>query len=335
MTTNSLAIQFLKNNDLWPVFVNSSFGQDQSWSLHELQAARVQSNFRMYKSLASEYDHFIQGEYLDSILLVINGMDHQAFPSVEDPLLIAEARNRLETLLFGNHLITADCESGLNLLWCPPIPINLMELEGKQKEEIKQNIVHFFDKELGLMVSEVHFSSITDGTEWEEFFYERYFLPKKFMEITGLTHPVPSVPEVEKTILDYILEGKMEWLKSQVRKQLEQPLEFDVELSEPFTPSDSTALFMPFARAELAIPSDTTATAIINLVNQKFEVLECSEQDGCLTLLCMSPEGPYAETIAHIIINIRELLCPPFMHFFNNHDLELRSLSFILTETER
>ncbi|WP_145414886.1 hypothetical protein [Paenibacillus xylanexedens] len=135
-------------------------------------------------------------------------------------------------------------------------------------------------------------------------------------------------------LMDYILNRKTAWLESEIMKKLSPSLGFSIQVPEPFIPSDSAALFMPFAKVVLAIPANVSATETINLFNQKFQVLEYSEQDGYLTLLCMSPEGPYAATLTHVVANIRELLCPPFMHFFNKHDLKWQKLTFILTDTE-
>ncbi|MNP55207.1 hypothetical protein D3C76_1498280 [compost metagenome] len=91
---------------------------------------------------------------------------------------------------------------------------------------------------------------------------------------------------------------------------------------------------MPLFRVCLDISANTTATAIINTVNQSFQVLDCMEIDNQLTLVCMAHEGPYAETVADIIINIHEILSPHVMQFFNKRGLEPLSLAFILTNTE-
>ncbi|MNW49703.1 hypothetical protein D3C74_271330 [compost metagenome] len=336
MSIESFATNFLENHDLWQSVLNSNLNHanSNSLTLQETKTTGTVSSLSLYKSLAFEFDQFLQDRYLDNILLVINGIDRHVFSSVGNPYLISEAHNRLQPLLFGNRLVTADCESEIHVLWFPPIPIDLIELEGAQTETIKQNLIRFFENELGLMVNEVVFSYITDGLGWEEFFYERYFLPKKFMEITGISNLVIPNSENEVSIMDCIEDGKTEWLKAQVNGQLPQPLKFDIQLSEPYIPSDSTTLFMPFVRAELHIPTHMTATEMINLVNQAFQILECSEQGGQLTLLCMSPEGPYAETTTDIVTNIRELLCPLFIQFFSEHNLEWQNLTFILTNTE-
>ena len=334
MNDTAMPIQFLRDDALQSLIQNLNFKERNTQSLSLLKkqlSTELLTDLKLYQSLSSEYDQFLQDKYLDNIHLVISGIDHQLFSSVGNSHLISKAHDRLQSLLFGSRLVIADSESDINVLWFPPIPINLMELEREQTEAIKQNIVYFFQKELGLMINKVEFSSITDGSGWEEFFYERYFLPKKFIEITGLSSPELPVSDMKLSIMDYIKDGKTERLKAQVNGQLPQQLKFDVDLPESFSSTDSIALFMPFVRVELDKPVHMTATETINLINQAFQVLECSEQDGHLTLLCMSPEGPYAETVTQIITNINELLCHPFTHFFNKQALEWQSLTFILT----
>lgn len=140
--------------------------------------------------------------------------------------------------------------------------------------------------------------------------------------------------QYEESIMDYNQGGKTESLKVLVKQQLANPLDFDVYLPDPFVPSDTTALFMPFFRVCLDVAANTTATAIINMVNHSFQVLECMEIDNKLLLVCMAHEGPYAETVADIIINILEVLSPFVMQFFSKRGLEPLSLAFILTNLE-
>lgn len=116
--------------------------------------------------------------------------------------------------------------------------------------------------------------------------------------------PIPPNQKTEKSIMEYIQDGKTEWLESQVREQLTRSLGFDIQVPQPFIPSDSAALFMPFAKVALAIPPTVSASETIYLFNQTFQVLEWAEQDGYLTLLCMSPEGPYARTVTDVVTNI-------------------------------
>ncbi|WP_211748744.1 hypothetical protein [Paenibacillus sp. Marseille-Q4541] len=156
------------------------------------------------------------------------------------------------------------------------------------------------------------------------------------MEITRISeqHQPSPCSEYKESIMDYIQEGKTESLKALVKEQLPHPLDFEINLPDPFVPSESTALFMPFFHVSLDVGPDTTATAIIHNVTQGYQVLECKEVDGRLTLLCMSHEGPYAETVSDIIGNIRELLSPYVMQFFNKNSLKPLSLAFILTDLE-
>lgn len=149
MTTNSLAIQFLKSTDIWPLFVEFNSGQYQSVSSCELRTV-AQSSLGLYSALASEYDQFLQEKYLDNILLEINGIDHQLFTSNKNPLLVAEAHNRLQSLLFGNRFVTADCETGIHALWFPPIPINSMELDSNKKKPLSRTLSASLIKNWGL-----------------------------------------------------------------------------------------------------------------------------------------------------------------------------------------
>lgn len=308
MTTNTKAINFLK---------------------------KAKSDINAFHSMTREFEAFTQGDYLDNIQIVINGIDQTLFASTSENHLISEACQRLKTPVFGNRLAIHACDKELDVLWFPPAPIRINDYKREEKI-IRKNVTQYFYNELGLSVSEVSISFLTDGTGWEEFFYERYFLPKKFMEITGIAEhsQQSSIPNDDKTIMSYILEGNAELLKSLVREQLSEPLGFDLQLAEPFHPSDSTVLFMPFFRVCINVPPNKTATEIISRVNSKFQVLDCSEMNDCLTLLCMAHEGPYAETISDIIINIHELLSPHVMQFFNTIGLEPISVSFILTDTE-
>ncbi|MGX4583033.1 hypothetical protein [Paenibacillus chitinolyticus] len=337
MTANSQAIKFLETYDLWQQLqeFNHRHVDGQNSRFKDLNIGRKDSSLFVFKSLAYEYEQFVQEEYLSNIMIVINGIDQTLFSSSNKDHLLGNACQRLDSPVFGNRLTIHESVSGLDVLWTPPIPIKIKNYE-REKEIIRKNVIHHFDNEFGLMVTDVSLSIITDGTGGEQFFYEHHFLPKKFMEITGIAEhsQQSSPPEDEKMIMSYILEGKTELLKSLVREQLSGPLGFDVQLPDPFIPSDSTVLFMPFFRVCLNIVPDTTATQIIHSVNQKFQVLECSEKNGFLTLVCMAHEGPYAESVSGIVTNIREYLSPHVLQFFNKNALEPASVTFILTDTE-
>ena len=325
MTSKSLAINFLETYYPWKQLqeFDSLHFKGQNRELHA------------YQSLTDEYEQFLQDQYLDNIMIVITGIDNTLFSTNSENYLMGNAYQRLKSPIFGDRLSVNEGESQLYALWFPSAPIKIKNYEWEE-EVIRKNITNYFISQFGLMVSDVSLSIITDGSGWETFFYERCFLPKRFLEITGINEHShqDTHSEDEITIMRYILEGKTKLLESLVRNQLNKPLDFRVQLPDPFIPSDSTALFMPFFSVCLKIASDTTATSIIHLVSQKFELLECYETNGNLKLVCRTHEGPFAENVSDIVTNIRELLGPHVMQHFSEHNLELESVSFILTETE-
>ncbi|WP_211748745.1 hypothetical protein [Paenibacillus sp. Marseille-Q4541] len=130
MTTASRVIKFLENDDLLQLLLTLTQEQvkNQSLQLNNPKNAAKQTRVSTYQSLASEYTQFLDSEYLDNIVLKINGTDGTPFSSTGGKLLIAEASRRLESPLFGSRLGLHECESELNVLWFPPVPINIKNL---------------------------------------------------------------------------------------------------------------------------------------------------------------------------------------------------------------
>lgn len=212
MTNNSLTTQFLKNRNLWQLVLALSAKKHESEadSTEDTVPTETPINLSIYEKLATEYDRFLNEGYLSSIFLVVEGIDGQLFSSDQGEDLISRAYGRLETPLFGEGLEIFRNGLELHVIWTPPTPVKLTERE----EETHKNIVYYFDNELKLTVKDVSLCPLKDSQGWESFFYEKYFLPKKFKEIlegqeSNRSSLLENLENEEGPyVMDYILAGK-------------------------------------------------------------------------------------------------------------------------------
>ncbi|MDO3409706.1 hypothetical protein QWJ34_08010 [Saccharibacillus sp. CPCC 101409] len=343
MTNNSLTTQFLKNRDLWQLILTlASKKQDsEGISVGILDTAETPINLSIYETLATEYNQFLQEGYLSNISLVINGIDGQLFSSDQEEDLISRAYGRLETPLFGEGLEIFRNGFELHVVWTPPIPVKLTDSITEREEETRRNIIYYFDNELKLMVQDVNLRSLKDSRGWESFFYEKYFLPKKFKEIVGDQDSQNSSPqewlenEEEPCVMDYILTGKRALLQDIVDKQLPDSLGFDICIPEPFVPTDSTCLFLPFFEARIKLVEDMSAVSVINTITRTYELIDCkAEAENTLVVSCRCNEGPYTFTVDDIVRNILHNLGPKLTAFFEKEELRLEKLFFTMTTME-
>ncbi|WP_458124745.1 hypothetical protein [Paenibacillus sp. Z3-2] len=343
MTNRTHAIKFLQNHDLWKQALNiTSEGTVSPSLLNELkhiegsEATGRQLDLGLYRLLADEYDRYLQEEHLDYISLVITGVDDIPFSSDNGKHLIGKARRRIDSSLFGSRIHTYEDNFGITVLWFPTMPISFSDFEPKQVGTIRSNLKSYFVDVLGLLVEDVSLSIIDGGGGREDWFYDHYFVPRKITDIfKGSGMLLPSYdPKGKKTIMGYIREDNLEKLKAVVKSQLPTPLGFDINLPDKFEASIHTVFFMPTFRISLNVQLGQSAGEIIQLVSQHIDVLESMVFDGRIYLECMSSEGPFANTVSDIVINIQEILNPYVIRVLDELSLEVLSILFILTNTE-
>lgn len=337
------AIKFLENYDLRNRILNieaeaSPSLLDELKCIEGLELTDAQPDLGFYRMLSAEYERYLQEEYLDNISLVITGIDNTTFSWDNGKHLISEACRRIESSPFGSQMNFYEVDSKIYVLWFPTTLVSFGEFDSKQVEEIRLNVYNYWVNVLGLIVKDVSFSIIDGGGGREDQFYDYYFLPRKIADIfNGAESILPSYePDGEKTVMGYFREDNdLENLKAAVKNQLPTPLGFDINLPDMFEASAHTCFFMPTFRVGLKVQSGQSASEIIKSVKTHFDVLESMVFDGHIYLECMSAEGPYANTVSDIVKNIEGILSPFVIPVLRNLSLDVFSVQFILTYTER
>jgi len=311
------------------------------------QSIRLLKTESLHKTgLLAQWDAFQNACLLDNVYIETVGADRLFFSSIDDEdalhHLMREAQNRLEHAFRNQNVrILPPTKKGgerkIDVIWFPPYPIYLNRFTTAELGRLKKSITQLA-QDLELLVSDVSFSELTDGGGFEEFFYDRYFVPNQFNEMLGLqqTTELMSIPigddAVNDLVFDYLQDHTPEELENFVQHQLQSPYSFRISsyCVGDLTLSPRIEYFMPNFNAYLEPDQSSDLQKITELVASKFDVVKTSEVGGRMCMECHAPEGLFAETIGDIVRNAHDILGPRLLRTFKELGFEKVELQFLL-----
>jgi hypothetical protein len=308
-------------------------------------ALKDQSNIT---SLSEQWEVFCNEGMLDNIFFEISGIDLTEFTSIENEAercrQIKLAKYRLVNTLKNQNVDLYPCiqYNKISVLWFPPYPIFLARLTADEQHKLERSIAKFIEG-MGLLVHNISFSELTDGSGFEKLFYDHYFMPKQFNEMLGLQQQfmlkeaLVELSMEDTRISDFIQRNSINALENMIQNRLQPPFEFKNQVysgvkMNSTTDFECTRYFIPFFNAILNISENNSLQQIVKLVAKKVEVLDATEVDGKACIKCIAHEGPFAETLGQIIHNIHDLLGPFLLETFKELGLENVRLQFLLNE---
>ncbi|EFM09537.1 hypothetical protein PaecuDRAFT_3584 [Paenibacillus curdlanolyticus YK9] len=295
-------------------------------SIHLLKDGHARSRVT---DLFAQWDAFNQASFLDNIYFEVFGVDRTPFSSVVNEIerryLIDHTGERLAHAFGHQHadIYPLFNENKLVVLWFPPYPICLNQLTPGEKRKLEKAVTELLQS-MRLIVHDISFSEVTDGSGYEEFFYDRYYVPKQFNEMLGLQQKIafenaPVENDSESTpIPDFLQDHTLEDLENAVQCQLQPPYQFKVSgfCEDLMISARKSEYFMPHFKVYLDLDEATTLHKIVKLVEPKFTIVEANEVNGKACIECIAHEGPFAETIGDIITNIHNILGPHLLNAF-------------------
>lgn len=292
--------------------------------------------------LLVQWDAFLKDGLMDNIHFEVVGIDQTHFSSIVDAedrsCLIAQTEERLEHAFKHQNVGVYPSNDQISVLWFPPYPIYLNRLTVEEKVRLEKAVAERLQI-LGLLTININLSELTDGSGFEELFYDQYFVPKHFNEMLGFKQTMvfeqPSV-ELEadnNLIFNFLQAYSADDLESVVQYQLQPPYSFKIDnhCKDDLTSSSNREYFMPTFKAYLELDEFSNLQNITELVSSKLEIVEVRELNGIACIECLSPEGPFAETLGHIVGNIHDILGPILMMTFRNLGFEKVQLQFLLS----